>query len=64
MTEDPQVMYNILCRGRTIFSELSEDRFFDEMETLAQTYYECGSPSPDEITYETIEVNQTNGSSI
>ena len=53
-----------MCRGRVIHREISQDDFFDVMEDMAQSFYENGQPHPDEITYETIEVNQTNGSSI
>jgi len=64
MSNNRQVVYNIMCRGRVIHREISQDDFFDVMEDMAQSFYENGQPHPDEITYETIEVNQTNGSSI
>jgi hypothetical protein len=40
-----------------LLSNLTEEQFFDEMEDLAQSFYETGEPDPSEITYETIEVN-------
>ena len=64
MTNQRQVVYNIMCRWEVIHREIPQDDFFDFMEDMAQSFYDCGHPHPDEITYETIEVNQVNGSSI
>jgi len=47
--------FNIFCKGRKIYSNLSEEDFFDAMEDLAQQFYETGSPEPYEITHEIIE---------
>ena len=47
--------FNIFCKGRKIFSDLSEEDFFDAMEDLAQQFYETGSPEPHEITHELME---------
>ena len=57
MTKAPRTLYNIMCRGSLLLSNLTEEQFFDEMEDLAQSFYETGEPDPSEITYETIEVN-------
>lgn len=57
MTNRTKTLYNIICRGSTLLSNLTEDEFFDEMESLAQSYYSTGLPDPSEITFETIEVN-------
>ena len=57
MTKAPRTLYNIMCRGSVLLSNLSEQQFFDEMESLAQSYYSTGMPDPSEITFETIEVN-------
>ena len=57
MTKAPQTLYNIICRGSVLLSNLSEEQFFDEMESLAHSYYESGLPDPSEITFETIEDN-------
>lgn len=46
--------YNILCRGRKIYNNLTEEEFFDTMEDLAQQFYETGTPDPSEITTEII----------
>lgn len=41
--------YNILCRGRKIYRNLSEDEYFNTMEDLSIEYYETGSPNPNEL---------------
>jgi hypothetical protein len=57
MTNRPKTLYNIICQGSVLVSNLTEEQFFDEMEGLAQSYYSTGMPDPSEITFETIEVN-------
>ena len=47
--------FNVMCNGRKIYSDLSEEEFFDVMEDLAQQFYESGTPAPHEITHELIE---------
>ena len=44
--------YNIMCRGRKIYSSLSEEEYFDVMEDLAIQYYQTGSPKPSDIRTE------------
>lgn len=46
--------YNILCKGRKIYLNLSQEEYFDIMEDLAIQFYQTGSPSPDEIETEII----------
>lgn len=46
--------YNVLCNGRKIFSDLTEEEYFDVMENLAIQYYQTGSPRPDELDTEII----------
>jgi len=53
--ENKSSRFNILCKGKKIFSDLSEEEFFDAMEDLAQQFYETGSPEPHEITHEFLE---------
>ena len=57
MTKAPQTLYNIICRGSVLLSNLSEQQLFDEMESLAQSYYSTGMPDPSEISVEIIEAN-------
>jgi hypothetical protein len=46
--------YNILCKGRIIYSLLSEEEYFNTMEDLANEFYQTGSPKPNEIKTEII----------
>jgi hypothetical protein len=55
MTNRPSTeTYNVLCKGRKIYSNLSQEEYFDVIEDLAQQYYESGSPNPSEIETEII----------
>jgi hypothetical protein len=47
-------VYNILCNGRKIYSNLSEEEYFNVMEDLAAEFYQTGSPNPNEIKTEII----------
>jgi hypothetical protein len=46
--------YNILLNGRKIYSSLSEEEYFDIMESLSIEYYQTGSPRPEELKTEII----------
>jgi hypothetical protein len=46
--------YNILVKGRKIYSNLSEEEYFDIMEDLSMQFYEVGSPNPTDIDTEII----------
>ena len=50
-------LYNIYCRGRKIYSHLTEEEYFDTMEDLSIEYYQTGSPRPDELNTEIIKEN-------
>ena len=41
--------YEILIRGRRIYSGDSENDFLDVLEELAEEYYNTGDPSPEDI---------------
>ena len=45
-------LYNILCKGRRIYSSLTEEEYFDIMEDLSIEYYQTGSPSPEDLETE------------
>jgi len=49
--------YNILCKGRKIFSNLTEEEYFNIMEDLSIEFYQTGSPLPEEIQTEIIGEN-------
>ena len=46
--------YNILCKGRKIYSNLTEEEYFNTMENLANDFYLSGTPHPNEIETEII----------
>jgi hypothetical protein len=46
--------YNILCRGRKIYTNLTEGEYFNIMEDLSIEYYQTGSPRPEELETEII----------
>lgn len=47
--------YNILCKGRKIYTDLTEEEYFNTMEDLAIDFYQSGSPNPNEIETEIFE---------
>ena len=47
--------YNILCKERKIYSNLTEEEYFNTMEDLAIEFYQTGSPNPEDLTTEIIE---------
>jgi hypothetical protein len=49
--------YNILCKGRKICSNLTEEEYFNIMEDLSIEFYQTGSPLPEEIQTEIIGEN-------
>jgi hypothetical protein len=49
--------YNILCKGRKIFSNLTEEEYFNTMEDLSVQYYQTGSPPPEDLETEIIGEN-------
>ena len=49
-----QESYNILIKGKEIFSSLSQYELFERLEDLSIEYYETGAPHPNDITTETI----------
>ena len=44
--------YNILCKGRRIYTSLTEEEYFNTMEDLSIEFYQTGSPKPHEIQTE------------
>jgi hypothetical protein len=44
--------YNILCKGRRIYSALTEEEYFNVMEDLSIEYYQTGSPRPEDLETE------------
>lgn len=52
--------YNIICRGRKIYINLTEEEYFNTMEDLAIDFYQTGSPNPNEIETEIFEETEVN----
>jgi hypothetical protein len=46
--------YNILWKGRKIYSNLSEEEYFNIMEDLSIEFYQTGSPRPEHLETEII----------
>jgi hypothetical protein len=38
--------YNIICKGRKIYSSLTQEEYFNVMEDLSIEYYQTGSTMP------------------
>ena len=51
-SEMAQERYNILCDGRIIYKDLTEEQYFDTMEDLSQQFYQTGSPRPEDLDTE------------
>jgi hypothetical protein len=47
--------YHILMNNRKIYTNLTEEQYFNIMEDLADDFYQTGSPNPNEITTEIFE---------
>ena len=49
--------YNILCKGRRIYTSLSEEEYFNVMEDLSIEFYQTGSPRPEDLETEILVEN-------
>ncbi len=49
--------YNILCKGRRIYTSLTEEEYFNVMEDLSIEYYQTGSPKPEDLETEILVEN-------
>ena len=50
--------YNILCKGRRIYTSLTEEEYFNTMEDLSIEFYQTGSPRPEDLETEILTENQ------
>jgi hypothetical protein len=50
--------YNILCKGRRIYTGLTEEEYFDTMEDLSIEFYQTGSPRPEDLQTEILTENK------
>ena len=44
--------YNIYCKGRKIYSNLTQREYFDIMEDLSIEFYQTGTPRPEDLDTE------------
>lgn len=47
-----QESFDILCNGRQIYKDLSEEELMNVFDELSQQYYETGVPNPGELMVE------------
>lgn len=47
-----QELFDILCSGRVIYKDLTEEEMLDVMDELAIKFYEQGVPKPEDIMVE------------
>ena len=50
-----QESYNILIKGKVVFSDLSEYEMFERLEDLSIEFYQTGIPDPNDIKTKIIE---------
>tara|TARA_B100001989_G_scaffold34151_1_gene20192 strand:+ start:1610 stop:1777 length:168 start_codon:yes stop_codon:yes gene_type:complete len=44
-----QESYSIIIEGKEVYSRLTQEEYFDQMEDLAIEFYKTGSPHPDTV---------------
>jgi hypothetical protein len=49
--------YNIICKGRRIYTALTEEEYFNTMEDLSIEFYQTGSPRPEDLETEILLEN-------
>ena len=50
-------LYNIYCKGRKLYSNLTQEEYFDTMEDLSIEFYQTGTPRPEDLNTEIIKEN-------
>ena len=55
MTPIRRTLYTILKDGEAVFSDLSQNEYFDRMQDFAVEFYLTGKNDPSEFTTEMIE---------
>jgi len=49
-----QESFRILCNGRVIYQNLSQEEMFETMDDLSQQFYDTGLPNPEDLVVECI----------
>ena len=52
-----QELFKILCNGRVLYENLSEEELFDTMDTLSEKFYFTGVPNPQDLVIEYMSNN-------
>lgn len=47
-----QESFRILCNGRVIYQNLSQEEMFETMDDLSQQFYDTGLPNPHDLIIE------------
>lgn len=47
-----QESFRILCDGRVIYQNLSQEEMFDILDDLSEQFYETGVPNPGDLVVE------------
>lgn len=47
-----QELFDIVCNGRSIYKDLTEEEMLDTLDDLSQQYYETGVPNPEDLMIE------------
>lgn len=47
-----QELFDIVCNGRSIYKDLTEEELLDTLDDLSQEYYETGVPNPEDLMIE------------
>ena len=55
MTPIRRTLYTILKNGEEVFTDLSQNEYFDRMQDFAVEFYLTGTNNPDEFTTEMTE---------
>lgn len=49
-----QESFRILCDGKVIYHDLSQEEMFEVMDELSQQFYETGLPNPEDLVVECV----------
>jgi hypothetical protein len=52
-----QELFNIICKGRIIYKDISQEDVFEIMDELAQQFYETGLPNPEDLVVECVSIS-------
>jgi hypothetical protein len=53
-----QESFRILCNGRIIYNNLTQDEMFDIMDDLSDEFHETGLPNPEDLMVECVSIEE------